>query len=85
VFIKKKGDTFFRRFSEAFGTVSDSKFTRITVRAGDEIMLNSAGGGGYGDPRERPRELVDRDVAEGLISPEAAARDYGYVAPSQGG
>ena len=51
IFIKRKGDTEFRRFSEVFGTVSDSKFTRVIVTEGDEIMLSSAGGGGYGDPR----------------------------------
>ena len=51
-----RATTEFRRFSEVFGTVSDSKFTRVIVTEGDEIMLNSAGGGGYGEPaRARPR------------------------------
>ena len=72
--------TEFRRFSEVFGTVSDSKFTRVVVTEGDEIMLNSAGGGGYGNPLERARELVEEDVRQGFVSPEAAARDYGYRA-----
>jgi N-methylhydantoinase B len=35
------------------------------------------GGGGYGDPGRRDRDRVRRDVAEGFVSPEAAARDYG--------
>jgi N-methylhydantoinase B/oxoprolinase/acetone carboxylase alpha subunit len=84
IYIKKKGDTTFRRFSEAFGTVSDSKFTRMTVREGDEIMLNSAGGGGYGDPCRRPRDLVARDLAQGLISPRAARTYYGYEEAGRG-
>jgi N-methylhydantoinase B/oxoprolinase/acetone carboxylase alpha subunit len=84
IYIKKKGEATFRRFSEAFGTVSDSKFTRMTVCDGDEIMLNSAGGGGYGDPRRRPRELVARDLAQGLISPRAAKTYYGYEEAGRG-
>jgi N-methylhydantoinase B/oxoprolinase/acetone carboxylase alpha subunit len=80
IFIKRRGDAGFRRFSEVFGTVSDSKFTRVIVAEGDEIMLNSAGGGGYGNPLERARELVEDDLRQGCVSPEAAARDYGYRA-----
>lgn len=79
IYIKKRGDTEFRRFSEAFGTVSDSKFTRIRVKAGDEIILNSAGGGGYGPPWEREVERVLEDVREGLVSAEAARRRYGVA------
>ncbi|MCP8941016.1 hydantoinase B/oxoprolinase family protein [Alsobacter sp. SYSU M60028] len=41
-----------------------------------EVVL--AGGAGYGDPAERDRAAVERDVAEGRVTPEAAARDYGY-------
>jgi N-methylhydantoinase B len=79
IFIKKKGDTQFRRFSEVFGTVSDSKFTRVVVTEGDEIMLNSAGGGGYGNPFDRARELVEEDLRQGFISRETAERQYGYT------
>jgi N-methylhydantoinase B len=50
---------------------------RIDVRAGDRVIVRTAGGAGYGDPHERPRELVRTDVEEGLVSPEAARRDYG--------
>jgi N-methylhydantoinase B len=50
------------------------------VTAGDRIQLDSAGGGGFGDPRERPRELVEDDVRQGVISPEAARTFYGYEA-----
>jgi N-methylhydantoinase B len=44
---------------------------------GDVVVMDAAGGGGYGDPRERERALLERDLREGKISPEAAARDYG--------
>jgi 5-oxoprolinase (ATP-hydrolysing)/N-methylhydantoinase A len=36
-----------------------------------------AGGGGFGDPRQRPRQRVHEDVRNGLVSAESAARDYG--------
>ena len=32
-----------------------------------------------GDPRERDPALVQRDVADGLVSCEAAVRDYGVA------
>ena len=51
---------------------------RVTLARGDVIVVKTAGGGGWGDPRERPRELVERDLAEGKISVEEAARLYGY-------
>ena len=33
--------------------------------------------GGYGDPRKRPAELVERDVRDGVVSAEAAREKYG--------
>jgi N-methylhydantoinase B len=36
-----------------------------------------AGGAGFGDPRARPAALVEQDVAEGIVSADAAAREYG--------
>jgi N-methylhydantoinase B/oxoprolinase/acetone carboxylase alpha subunit len=35
------------------------------------------GGGGYGDPRRRTRALIEADLRNGSITPEAARRDYG--------
>jgi 5-oxoprolinase (ATP-hydrolysing)/N-methylhydantoinase A len=43
----------------------------------DEIVeLVLAGGAGYGDPTSRDPALLARDVALGLVSAEAARRDY---------
>ncbi len=50
------------------------------LRPGDRITLHEAGGGGIGDPQQRPRDLVARDIALGFVTPEGAARDYGYRA-----
>ena len=37
------------------------------------------GGGGWGDPFEREPERVKRDVRDGYVTIEGAARDYGVV------
>ena len=75
--IRRAGDDRFRLFTEVFGTVSPSKFSNVVVRRGDLIRLVSSGGGGFGDPAERPREDVLRDVRDRYVSPAAAAELYG--------
>ena len=37
------------------------------------------GGGGIGDPGEREQRLVERDLAEGLVSEKAGAAEYGAL------
>ncbi|EMR06592.1 Acetone carboxylase alpha subunit [Bhargavaea cecembensis DSE10] len=37
----------------------------------------AGGGGGYGDPKKRPKELILKEVKQGLISPEFALKHYG--------
>jgi N-methylhydantoinase B len=39
----------------------------------------NTGGGGWGDPLAREPEAVKRDVRDGYVSIEGAARDYGVV------
>jgi N-methylhydantoinase B len=46
--------------------------------------MSTGGGGGYGDPRERPVELVARDVVRGFISIDSARDDYGVVFDADG-
>jgi N-methylhydantoinase B len=43
-----------------------------TLRAGDRVVLETAGGGGYGEPSRREPALVGLDVADGKISERAA-------------
>jgi N-methylhydantoinase B len=50
---------------------------RVDMRAGERFLLQSAGGGGYGDPRERDRAALARDLAEGYVTREGAVMDYG--------
>lgn len=53
--------------------------TEIPVGPGDVIVINGAGGGGYGDPLDREAEVVLADVREGYVSIEAARTSYGVV------
>ena len=46
------------------------------LEPGDEIIVETGGGGGYGRPSERPRELIERDLRRGYVSMEAAEREY---------
>jgi N-methylhydantoinase B len=49
------------------------------VRAGQVIRIRTTGGGGWGDPLDRPYADVARDVAWGKVSVAGAADDYGVV------
>lgn len=51
----------------------------VRVPAGETLVFKTPGGGGYGDPLERSREAVQRDLDEGLISPDAARDLYGFA------
>jgi len=48
---------------------------RVEMLAGERFLLQSAGGGGYGDPREREPAQIERDIAEGYVSRQASVRD----------
>ena len=50
---------------------------RYELSAGERFLLQSAGGGGYGDPQRRDRKALAHDVAEGYVSAAAAERDDG--------
>jgi N-methylhydantoinase B len=52
------------------------------VPPGVSVRLLFAGGGGYGVPRERAEEAIREDLAEGLVTPDGARRDYGLGTPS---
>ncbi|MBS0243136.1 MAG: hydantoinase B/oxoprolinase family protein, partial [Proteobacteria bacterium] len=50
---------------------------RAVLRHGQRVYITTPGAGGYGDPRERDRDAVRRDLAEGRISKEEARDIYG--------
>jgi len=50
---------------------------RSMVPAGDRLILEMPGGGGLGDPGARDPAARARDVRDGLVTADAAAREYG--------
>ena len=55
-----------------------SKCDRVEVKEGELLHFDTWGGGGWGDPLERPAEQVEFDVRAGLVS-VAGAHNYGVV------
>ncbi|OGL02961.1 MAG: hydantoin utilization protein B [Candidatus Rokubacteria bacterium RIFCSPHIGHO2_12_FULL_73_22] len=49
----------------------------VAIPRGTVFRQRAGGGGGFGEPRERPAETVAAEVRDGVLSPEAARRDYG--------
>ncbi|MFN8675468.1 MAG: hydantoinase B/oxoprolinase family protein [Thermomicrobiales bacterium] len=78
IWVKRAGQPSWQTFVEAYGTMSPSKFSGIRLHAGDQVKLVMPGGGGYGDPLQRKRGLVERDISEGFITMEQAISAYGY-------
>ncbi|HEY4452117.1 MAG TPA: hydantoinase B/oxoprolinase family protein [Solirubrobacteraceae bacterium] len=56
-----------------------TKLARQPLGPGEYITASSPGGGGYGDPLDRPTEAVERDLDRGYISRESAEREYGVA------
>ena len=65
--------------TQLFGTISDGKFSNLTLETGDQILLRTPGGGGYGDPLNRDPHLVATDARDQLVPLEDTARTYGVV------
>jgi N-methylhydantoinase B len=47
------------------------------LQPGDVVTMDAAGGGGYGDPRERDRDALLKDVRAGKVTAAGAKKDYG--------
>jgi N-methylhydantoinase B/oxoprolinase/acetone carboxylase alpha subunit len=76
--VLKAGTQKWQDMREADGKKSTSRYSNVRIRKGDRLRLVSPGGGGYGDPRDRDRELIVNDINQGYVSRTAAERDYGY-------
>jgi N-methylhydantoinase B len=51
----------------------------VPIHAGERIMYDYGGGGGWGDPLVRDPQAVLDDVLDEYVSVEGASRDYGVV------
>jgi len=49
------------------------------LKPGDVVVMDAAGGGGFGDPLERDPHLVEGDVENGYVTIDGAKNDYGVV------
>lgn len=61
------------------------KIDVLHLEPGDVLRIGTQGGGGFGDPLERPAEIVAEDVRNGFVSAASARRDYGVVLAADGG
>jgi N-methylhydantoinase B len=50
---------------------------RMEMKAGERFLLQSAAGGGFGDPSRRAGAATARDIAEGYVTAQAAKEDHG--------
>jgi N-methylhydantoinase B len=62
----------------------DSKQFGMVVMPGDVLFLAGGGGGGYGDPLDRPVDDLRSDLANGRIDVQAAEAAYGVVFDAEG-
>ncbi len=49
------------------------------IKSGDIVIMDAAGGGGYGDPLERDVGMVMRDFLNGYVTLRGAREDYSVV------
>lgn len=52
----------------------------VVLHKGDRLIVETAGGGGFGPPESRERDAISADVRNGKVSQAAASRVYGHAA-----
>lgn len=60
-------------------TFPNGKVDGLPLAEGDSYIVETGGGGGFGDPRTRPPEAVLADVEAGYVTVAQAASGYGVV------
>lgn len=69
------------RVSEAEGTREEVGPAQVSLHltAGDRLILESPGGGGWGIPYQRSIMRLEDDLAQGLVTPAQSQNRYGLV------
>ena len=73
-----------RRDGVEIDFATPGKVTVHAIAADDVVVMQSAGGGGFGDPLTRDPERVRADVRAGYVSAARARDGYGVVLTSAG-
>ncbi|PTB16800.1 methylhydantoinase [Trinickia symbiotica] len=60
------------------------RVTVLKLKRGDVLRLITPSGGGFGDPLDRDPDAIRNDMQRGMLSAEAAFKDYGVVFESDG-
>jgi N-methylhydantoinase B len=55
-----------------------SSKSHVKMNREDKLIIETSGGGGWGDPAKRESSLIEDDVRNGLVSRERAVSEYGY-------
>ncbi|NUR83834.1 MAG: hydantoinase B/oxoprolinase family protein, partial [Nonomuraea sp.] len=69
---------FFKRHLDGRVERLASKVNNVRFAAGEAFIVQTTGGGGLGPPADRSPEAIQADLASGRVTPEGAARDYGF-------
>ncbi|MDE0809815.1 MAG: hydantoinase B/oxoprolinase family protein [Alphaproteobacteria bacterium] len=77
-------ESFIIRDGKRIDFATPGKVGGFPMQQGDRLILQSAGGGGYGDPLDREIDRVAEDLRAGLISTGVAETLYGVVLGDQG-
>ena len=72
-------ESFIIRDGKRIDFPTPGKVGGFPMKEGDRLILQSAGGGGYGDPLTREIHRITEDLRAGLISMQAATEIYGVV------
>lgn len=72
------GSDRWQTIAEAFGKISPSKYSNVSIKPGDRVRVMAPGGGGYGDPALRERADLNEDLREGFVTPAGAREGYGF-------
>lgn len=76
---RSAGEAAWSNAVDKFGAIAPGMFSNAPLNPGDEVLVVTANGAGFGNPFEREPELVLRDVEEELMTVEQAGTYFGVA------